>query len=185
MSYNFRVSKKKAPPATMSDPFERTLYAARLSPHRSMTPRAVAFFIGAFCVGQIFFALPFLIMGAWPVAGFLGLDALALYIAFRISFRSARAYETLNLTSLELVFAKVCVRGMRREWRFNPNWVRLDQDVHEDFGTQSVALVSRGESVEIGAFLGPDQKSELARDLKRALAVAQYGPRFDYGDAAK
>lgn len=163
----------------MNNPFEIKLYAARLSPHRSMTPRAVGYFIGAFCVAQLLFALPFLVMGAWPVAGFVGLDGLALYLAFRLSFRAARAYETLEITPLELVHAKVSPRGGRREWRFNPCWVRLRQDVHEEFGTLSVALVSRGESVEIGAFLGPDQKAELARDLKRALAAAQYGPRFE------
>jgi len=162
----------------MSDPFERKIYEARLSPHRSMTPRAFYLFIIAFCVAQLFFALPFLIMGAWPIAGFMGLDALALYIAFRISFRAARAYETLDLTVLELVFAKVAVGGRRQEWRFNPSWVRLEQDVHEEFGTQSVALIARGEKIEIGSFLGPDQKAELARDLNRALATARLGPRF-------
>ncbi|MCC3246940.1 DUF2244 domain-containing protein [Methylocystis sp. WRRC1] len=163
----------------MSDPFERKIYEARLSPHRSMTPRAFYLFIVVYCVAQLVFALPFLFMGAWPVAGFMGLDALALYIAFRISFRSAGAYETLDLTALELVFAQVDVGGRRREWRFNPSWVRLQQDVHEEFGTQSVALVSRGEIVEIGAFLGPEQKAELARDLDRALATARRGPRFE------
>ncbi|WP_036286290.1 DUF2244 domain-containing protein [Methylocystis sp. ATCC 49242] len=163
----------------MSDPFERKIYEARLSPHRSMTPRAFYLFIVVYCVAQLVFALPFLFMGAWPVAGFMGLDALALYIAFRISFRSAGAYETLDLTALELVFARVDVGGRRREWRFNPSWVRLQQDVHEEFGTQSVALVSRGEIVEIGAFLGPEQKAELARDLDRALATARRGPLFE------
>jgi uncharacterized membrane protein len=162
----------------MANPFDERIYATRLSPHRSMTPRAFHFFIALFCLGTLVFALPFLIMGAWPVAGFMGLDVLALFIAFQISFRDARAYETLDLTPLELVFAKVGAGGGRREWRFNPSWVRLEQKIHEEFGTQSVALVSRGETVEIGAFLGPDQKAELARDLRRALAAARLGPRF-------
>lgn len=162
----------------MADPFERKIYEARLSPHRSMTPRAFYIFIVAFCLAQLFFALPFFIMGAWPVAGFMGLDALALYVAFRISFRASRMYETLDLTPIELVFAQIGVRGQRREWRFNPSWVRLEQTVHEEFGTERVALVSRGERVEIGAFLGPDQKAELARDLNRALIDARMGPRF-------
>lgn len=163
----------------MTDPFERKIYEARLTPHRSMTPRAVIYFMLAFCFGQLVFAIPFLVMGAWPIAGFLGLDALALYAAFRFNIRAARAYETLNLTPLELTFAKVGARGQRREWRFNPCWVRLALDVHEEFGTQRVALVFRDENVEVGAFLGSDQKAELARDLKRALAAAQFGPRFD------
>lgn len=162
----------------MAEAFDEPIYATRLSPHRSMTPRAFYVFIVAFCAAQVIFAIPFLIMGAWPVAGFMGLDALALYVAFRLSFRDARAYETLDLTPIELVVAKVAVGGRRREWRFNPSWVRLEQKVHEEFGMQSLALVSRGEAVEIGAFLGPDQKAELARDLSRALATARLGPRF-------
>jgi uncharacterized membrane protein len=162
----------------MADPLEEQIFVTRLTPHRSMTPRAFYLFIVAFCVAQLVFALPFLIMGAWPVAGFMGLDALALYVAFRISFRDARAYETLDLTPLELVVAKVSAGGRRREWRFNPSWVRLEQTVHEEFGTLSVLLVSRGETLEIGAFLGPEQKARLVRDLTRALAVARRGPRF-------
>ncbi|MGJ0509903.1 MAG: DUF2244 domain-containing protein [Methylocystis sp.] len=158
--------------------FETPIYQTRLTPHRSMTPRAFYVFIVLFCLAQIGFALPFLIMGAWPVAGFMGLDALALYIAFRLSFRDARAYETLDLTPIELVFAKVGAGGRRREWRFNPSWVRLEQMVHEEFGTMRVEIVYRGESIEVGGFLGPVQKAELARDLGRALATARLGPRF-------
>lgn len=163
----------------MSEAFERKIYEARLKPHRSLSPRAFTVFILGFCVAQVILALPFLVMGAWPVAGFMGLDALALYVAFRISFRSARAYETLDLTSLELVHAKIGVRGHRREWRFNPSWVRLEEETHEEFGVQRLALASRGERVEIGAFLGPGQKAALARDLREALCAARRGPRFE------
>lgn len=162
----------------MLEPFDEPIYSTRLSPHRSMSPRAFYLFIVAFCLAQAIFAIPFLVMGAWPVAGFMGLDALALYVAFRISFRDARAYETLDVTPLELIFARVGAGGGRREWRFNPSWVRLEQKVHEEFGTMSVALIARGEAIEIGAFLGPEQKADLVKELSRALATARRGPRF-------
>ena len=135
--------------------------------------------IAVFCLSQVIFSVPFFLMGAWPVTGFMGLDVLALYVAFRISFRAARAYETLDVTPLELVFARVGAQGQRREWRFNPSWVRIELKVHEEFGAERVALVSRGESVEIGAFLGPEQKAELARDLSKALATARLGAHFN------
>ena len=48
----------------MSDPFERKIYEARLTPHRSMTPHAFYLFIMIFCFGQLLFALPFFFMGA-------------------------------------------------------------------------------------------------------------------------
>ncbi len=160
------------------EPEDQRIYATRLTPYRSLTPAGFKRLIVGIGCAAFLLSLPFFFMGAWPVAGFMGLDVLALFIAFKINFRSAGAYETVDVTPLELVFQKVSIRGQRKVWRFNPSWVRLEQDVHEEFGTERVALVSRGESVEIGAFLGPDQKAALARDLSRALSAARRGPSF-------
>jgi uncharacterized membrane protein len=163
---------------TAEPKLEERIYVARLTPHRSLTPADFRCFIFVFCVANVVFSVPFFMIGAWPVAGFMGLDAVALFVAFKVNFRSARAYETLELTPLELVFVKIGEKGQRAEWRFNPSWVRLEQIVHEEFGSERVALVSRGVSVEIGAFLGPEQKAELARELGKALAQARRGVRF-------
>src|ERR1019366_7296121 len=73
------------------------------------------------------FSLPFYLAGAWPIVGFLGLDVAALWFAFRLSFRAARAYEDYRLTYLELEFTRVSAHGARREWRFNPAWVMLER----------------------------------------------------------
>jgi len=162
----------------LSGAYEAPLFEARLSPHRSLGPSGFrTLMIAAFAFSALA-SLPFYLMGAWPVVGFMGLDVLALYVAFRASFRSARAYEELRLTPLELFFARVSMRGARREWRFNPVWVRFERVEHEEFGTQRLSLVSKGRSLEIGAFLGPDQKAELASKFSRALARARRGPSF-------
>ena len=159
-------------------PVETPLFDARLEPHRSLNRRGFRFLMLGCCVISTLYSLPFYLMGAWPVVGFLGLDVLLLYIAFRANFRAARAYELLRLTSLELLFARISSRGARQEWRFNPVWVRFERVEDEEFGTQRLALVSRGQSVEVGRFLGPDQKAALARSFSRALAEARRGPRF-------
>ena len=65
------------------------------------------------CLGTAAASIPFVVLGAWPVAGFFGLDLLALYAAFLISFRSGRSFEELELTPLELLFRKVTWRGER------------------------------------------------------------------------
>ncbi|MFM9162883.1 MAG: DUF2244 domain-containing protein [Methylocystis sp.] len=44
---------------------------------------------------------------------------------------------------------------------------------------QSIALACKGERIEIGSFLGPDQKADLARDLRNALAIAREGVKFN------
>lgn len=178
MRYNLRAAPTKGVDVTSSAPFTTAIYQTRLVPHRSLTPRAANLFILLFGAGTFALSAPFYAMGAWPVVGFMGLDVLALYIALRVSFRSARAYETLDLTPLELVLVKIGAGGQRAEWRFDTYWVRLEQQTHEEFGTQRVSLVSRGECVEVGSFLGPDEKAELARELAHALAAAR---RPDFG----
>jgi uncharacterized membrane protein len=157
---------------------EAPLFDARLRPHRSLGPNGFRALMLGCCIVSTLYSLPFYLMGAWPVVGFLGLDVLLLYLAFRANFRAARAYELLRLTTLELLFARVSARGERREWRFNPVWVRLERVEDEEFGTRRLALVSRGRSIEIGGFLGPDQKTELAKAFSAALALARRGPRF-------
>lgn len=161
-----------------SDPVEAILFAARLHPHRSFSRAQVRVLLTL--VGAVSFAatLPFVIMGAWPVAGFMGLDVLAIYLAFKASFRAARAYEDVRVTPLELLLAKVSPRGRRAEWRFNPSWVRLERQQHEEFGLQRLDLVSRGRRVEVAGFLGPEEKANFAGQLSRALAEARRGFRF-------
>jgi uncharacterized membrane protein len=161
-----------------SPAIEAPLFDARLEPHRSLNRRGFRLLMLGCCAISTLYSIPFYLMGAWPVVGFLGLDVLLLYIAFRANFRAARAYELLRLTSLELLFSRVSSRGARQEWRFNPVWVRFERVEHEEFGTQRLSLVSRGQSVEVGRFLGPDQKASLARAFALALAKARRGPTY-------
>jgi uncharacterized membrane protein len=161
-----------------TQPENLRLFSVRLKPHRSLTRRNFHILMAIFSGASFFSTLPFIFLGAWPVAGFMGLDVALFYFAFRANFRAARAYEDVQVTFFELIFAKVSATGQRAEWRFNPAWVRLEREEHEEFGTQRLALVSRGEAVEIGAFLGPEDKADFATGLSRALAEARRGPRY-------
>lgn len=154
------------------------IFAVRLFPHRSFTPAAARRLVVAVALASALFSLPFFLIGAWPIVGFLGLDALLLGLAFRISFRAARAYEDYRLTYLELEFARVSARGARREWRFNPAWVTLERGQAAPRAAERLALRSRGRQVEIAAFLGPDEKGAFAGDLGRALGEARRGQRY-------
>jgi uncharacterized membrane protein len=143
-----------------------------------MSVAQVRVLLGCVALGGIVTSLPFVLIGAWPVAGFFGVDVLIVYLAFRASFRSARAYEEISVTPIELQLQKVSQHGVAREWRFNPVWVRLDRKEHEEFGTQRLDLVSRGHRVEVAGFLGPDDKAEFADRLGAALGQARRGIRY-------
>lgn len=161
-------------PATAADP-ERPVFSAVITPHRSLSPGGFRLLIALICLASIIASLPFVIMGAWPVAGFFGLDLLALYIAFRISFARARAFEEVILSPIELLLRKVSHRGRQSEWRFNPLWTRLERDIHAEFGVQRLAIVSRGQSVIVAHELPPDEKAKFGDALGRALAEVKRG----------
>ncbi len=164
--------------AEAEDPTDRRIMSVRLYPHRSLTRRNFHILLMFFSTVSFATTVPFVIMGAWPVAGFMGLDVLLFFLAFRANYRAARAYEDVHVTPLELLLEKVSPKGIRAQWRFNPSWVRLHKEDHQEFGVQKLALISRGQSVEIGHFLGPDEKARFAEGLSQALAEARRGPRF-------
>jgi uncharacterized membrane protein len=116
--------------------------------------------------------------GAWPAAFFLALTWFGLALAFARNTRAARAYEDIALSPYELHYVRVSPAGTRRDWRFNPLWVRLAVERHAEFGVERLDLLARQRRLEIGAFLGRDEKALLVEELGAALARARGGPRF-------
>jgi uncharacterized membrane protein len=158
---------------------EPTLFSALLTPHRSLNRTGFLLVMAAVSVASFAAGIACLMIGAWPVLGFLGLDVLAVYVAFRINFRSAKAYEEILVTPSELRLRRVSHRGHVMEFAFNPLWVQLDQVIHEEFGVERLFLVSKGRRVALASFLGPDEKASLAKALLAALAAARKGPIYN------
>jgi len=155
------------------------LFSALLTPHRSLNRTGFLVLMAFLCAISFAAGLAFLLMGAWPVFGFFGLDVLAIYWAFRINFRHARASEEIAVTPSELRVRRTSHRGHVVEWAFNPLWVRLDQRGDAEFGIERLYLVSRGRRVSIGSFLGPDEKASFAKALLAALQAAKRGPTYN------
>jgi uncharacterized membrane protein len=162
--------------ADNANQLEPTIFSAVITPHRSL-PR-VGFWILIGVYGAVSFGagIAFLLMGAWPVFGFFGLDVLLLYWAFKLNYRHAAAYEEVTVTPAALTVRKVSHRGRVREWVLNPLWVKLDKVVHEEFGIERLFLVSRGKELAIASFLGPDEKASFAMALGHAIGEAKRGP---------
>ena len=155
--------------------FEPPVFAAVIRPHRSLGQDGFRVVMTLCCLATVGASIPFMALGFWPVAGFFGADLLALYIAFRVNFRSGRSFEELELTRLHLLFRSVGPRGEAREWRFNPLWTRLDREEDDEFGLMRLALISRGERVVIARDLSPTERESLAEALGRALSEIKRG----------
>src|SRR5580704_15409554 len=158
---------------------EPVLFSALLTPHRSLNRTGFVLVMTFLSVISFATGIAFLIMGAWPVFGFLGLDVLAIYIAFRINFGRARAREEITVTPSELRLRRVSHRGHVVEWVLNPLWVRLDEVCHEEFGTERLYLLSRGRRVSVGSFLGAEEKASFANALRAGLVAAKRGPTYN------
>ena len=155
------------------------LFSALLTPHRSLSRTGFMVLMGFICTVSFAAGLAFLLMGAWPVFGFFGLDVLVIWWAFRINFRDAKAREEISVTHYELRVRRVSHRGHVAEWVLNPLWVQLDQVTHAEFGIEKLYLVSRGRRVSVASFLGPDEKASFAKALLAALQAAKRGPTYN------
>ena len=153
-----------------NDPLDPTLFEATLKPHRSLSRGSFQTLMWLFCLVTAAASIPFLMLGFWPIVGFLLLDVAILYLAFRSNFREAEGFEEVELTPLELLVRHVTPRGEEREWRFNPLWTRLTRESDDEYGLQRLALVSRGESLVIARELSPPERESFAEELSRALS---------------
>jgi uncharacterized membrane protein len=158
---------------------EPELFSALLTPHRSLNRTGFLVLMVALTAISFAAGVAFLLMGAWPVFGFFGLDVLAVYWAFRINFRHAKATEEISVTPSELRVRRVSHRGHVVEWVLNPLWVQLDQKTHPEFGIERLYLVSKGRRVSVASFLGPDEKTSFAKALMVALHAARRGPTYN------
>ncbi|QFT29141.1 DUF2244 domain-containing protein [Roseibium porphyridii] len=154
---------------------DRPFFTAVLTPHRSLGPKGfmilmVVFGLVCFVAGVLFWRI-----GAWPVFGFFGLDIAILWFAFRMNYRSARAFEEVVVSRNEIAIRKVGPGNRYQEYRFNPFWVRLSVDRIEDEGVVKIQLNSRGETVDLGNFLNPDDRTSFAGAMANALTVAKSG----------
>jgi uncharacterized membrane protein len=165
------MTEAHALPQEPSDP-DRPLFRAVLTPHRSLGPKGFMVLMAAVCVVSFGTGLLFFMLGAWPVIGFMGLDVLLIYIAFKLNFRALRLYETIDLTGDALTVTRVAPSGRSQSWSFNPYWVRLSL-VPRLGRSSELAIASHGRRLVFASFLTDEEREDFASALSRALAATR------------
>jgi uncharacterized membrane protein len=147
------------------------LFDAVLYPNRSL-PNAGFVAVMAIVVGANFlFGVYFYAIGAWPVIGFCGLDALLVWLAFRLSYRQGRLHERIRVDAGDVLVSRALPSGHESRWRLEPFWACVVIDnpgAHE----ARVRLVSKGRSLVLGSFLSPEERMHFGRALDAALRRA-------------
>jgi uncharacterized membrane protein len=142
---------------------------AVLRPHRSLSAKTFKYMLVAVIAVNVAVAVFFWAQGAFPVAGFLGLDVLALWIAFRVNYRSARAAEYVRIGPGKVHVAAVNQDGVATHWVINPVWARVARD------GRGVLVRDREGQMRLGAFLSPKECESFASALSLALSKAKRG----------
>jgi uncharacterized membrane protein len=156
--------------AIMSD--EAAPFRAVLAPNRSLAP--TGFVVLMLAIGLVSFVMgvTFMLIGAWPVFGFFGLDVGLVYLAFRLNYRSGRRSETIEIDGPCLTLTRVDPKGRSESFELNPYWVSVRLS-HARNGRTRLALASHGRELAFGAFLTDDERVEFAALLRAALHAAR------------
>lgn len=148
------------------------VWQATLTPHRSLTREGFYLLMGLVILVNLVVAGMFVALGAWPIAGFAGLDVLLVWWAFKVNFADARKLERISITEHELVLDRLSEKHLPEQQRFVRRWVKVE--LEEDRERELIGrllLISGRTRIAVGEFLAPEERKTLAQALKSALAI--------------
>ncbi|HXV31845.1 MAG TPA: DUF2244 domain-containing protein [Sinorhizobium sp.] len=152
---------------------DQPIFAAELTPYRSLGHRGFRIFLMIAGTMSLLHIFVFLVIGAWPIVFFFGLDFALLFGAFWLNYHSARAREEVSVSRTGVSVRKFAPSGRVTEYRFNPFWARFNIRRHQEIGIVSMMISSGGRQTDVGSFLNPDDRETFAAAFARALATAR------------
>ena len=152
----------------------KNLYSITLKPYRSLNKIGFITMMVVLCGFSFITGIIFMKKGAWPVFGFFGLDILLIYIFFRLSFKSGKEFEVINLTKKKLIIKKYKEKKIIKTFILDANWVKIQiQNPLEQ--SSKLQISSKNKSIIIGSFLRLDEKIEVLQNIENALRKHNFG----------
>lgn len=113
-------------------------------------------------IGAVFFAI-----GAWPIVGFLGLDVLLVWGAFKLYARSqARQFERIILDANSLYIERHHGK-LVQVIHYEPSFLAMYHDANNQ--TDPLYLCRQGRCTAVGRWLGHEERQAAMRLIKEAL----------------
>lgn len=145
---------------------------ALLTPNRSLSQKGFLIAMTAIAVTFFMTGLMFLSMGAGPILAFMGLDVLAIWLAFRISFRQQREETRVTVTARTISLHHKDAKGREKHAELPSAFARVE--LEEPAGPTSWLRIEHGKTAWIiGRFLTPPERSDFAKALRKALLAAR------------
>lgn len=114
----------------------------------------------------------FVALGAPPIPVFLGLDILAVCLAFRSSYRQSLKRERVQVTADLVQVMRETGEARETVWSSPTAFTRVALEPHGRYAPD-VRLRLSGKAVTVGNALGPKQRGELAEAIGAAIRSAR------------
>ena len=140
----------------------------RLRRNCSVTPAQLGWFYLSLCALSLGIGVFFWLQGATLVLAFAGLELALVGLDFLAYARHATDGELISLQGASLVVE--CESAGRRERaEFARQWVRVEPKSGDH---SLIELSGQGRSIEVGRFVRPELRQDLAREIRKALRSA-------------
>lgn len=145
---------------------------AVITPHRSLSERGFIVLIAVVTLANCASAAVFLAMGATFVPIFLGVDLLAVIVAFLVSFRAARNVERVQVTARDIRVTHETPKRSRLVWESPTAFTRVAVET-EDERAVALRLSLSGKELAVAQALSPGERAAFAQALQQAIWEAR------------
>lgn len=153
----------------MAEPFYMD---AEIRPNRSLSERGFILLIAIVTIANCASAAIFVAMGATFVPIFLGVDLMAVVVAFLVSFQAAKRVERVQVTARDVRVTQETPRWSRVIWESPTAFTRVHVE-REENRTVGLKLALSGREMAVAAALSPRERAEFAQALERAIWQAK------------
>jgi uncharacterized membrane protein len=145
---------------------------AVLTPTRSLPKAGLYVLMGVLGACNLAVAGMFMAMGAWPAPIFLGLDFLAVLLAFHLSYRQARRRERVQVSADEIRVVHEVGPQSRTVWRSPTAFTRVAIEDRHQPEVKVTLMLSRRRLVVAGQ-VSPQERMDFADALEAAIRSAR------------
>lgn len=142
----------------------------------SASPQQLAFVFGSLVAVSFAFGIGFAAFGLWMVLPFVGIELVAVGVAFFCYGRHAADFERIAIDSREVSVERV--EGARRtQWHLDPrlSHVQINSSGHRWGRRVRVYLMAPEIKLEVGRHLLDARRWQLGRELEGTLMRARAG----------
>jgi len=142
---------------------------AEIKPNRSLSERGFVILIAFITLVNVASAIVFLNKGAAMIVPFLGLDLVAIIVAFVVSYRSGQIIERVQVSSAEIRVTWESPKAQRLVWESATAFTRVTTERDEEDRVMALRLSLSGRETPVAAALSPGERGEFAKALEDAI----------------